>query len=161
MQRCSKCGVEKPLGAFPQRRDRRSGRGTVCLECGRAYHREHYRRNREYYIKKAGRIQGPRREKIRIMLIEYLRSHPCVDCGESDIRVLQFDHRDPSLKGANIGDLVRQGTRWNAVVGEIEKCDVRCGNCHRRKTLLELQSHRGGDQPIREERGTWITSSAG
>jgi hypothetical protein len=29
-----------------------------------------------------------------------------------------------------------------AVVAELAKCDVRCGNCHRRRTLLQYGSYR-------------------
>jgi hypothetical protein len=61
-----------------------------------------------------------------------LLAHPCVDCGESDPLVLEFDHRED--KRAQIVDLMRNHAQWSDVLKEIEKCDVRCANCHRRRT---------------------------
>ena len=43
-----------------------------------------------------------RREFIDI----YKEAHPCIDCGNNDIRVLQFDHRDPSTKIATVNSSV-------------------------------------------------------
>lgn len=139
-QVCSRCGTEKPLEAFPVRRDRRSGRGTVCLECGRAYQKRHYARNREYYLTKAARRRRVEDAQILRLLIEYLSEHPCVDCGESDITVLQFDHVDPRLKDDAVSALMRGRVGWQRILTEIQKCDVRCGNCHRRRTAQQKRS---------------------
>lgn len=79
--------------------------------------RAHYRRNRE-------------------RVTEYLRTHPCVDCGESDTLVLDFDHRDRSIKYKNISQLI--GNSWTTIETEIAKCDVRCANDHRRRTAKQL-----------------------
>src|SRR5207302_6595194 len=73
----------------------------------------------------------------RRLLQDYLRSHPCVDCGETDIVTLQFDHRDRATKRKEVALLVVQ-TAWSIVQTEIAKCDVRCANCHRRRTALQL-----------------------
>lgn len=158
MLRCSKCGLLRPPSEYPRRADRPTGRGTICLPCGRAYQRQHYARNKAYYLEKAHRGRKPQRARATDRLIAYLASHPCVDCGEHDIRVLHFDHLDPSLKTANVGDLVGQGASWSKILREIALCAVRCGNCHRRKTLLELLRHRGGDGWIREDPGHWIVA---
>lgn len=158
MLRCSTCGLLRPLSEYPRRADRPSGRGTICLPCGRAYQREHYARNKPYYLDKAHLANKRQRARAADRLIEYLASHACVDCGEHDIRVLQFDHVDPSLKTANVADLVRRGAAWTRISREIALCAVRCGNCHRRKTLLELLSRRGGDGWIREDPGRWIVA---
>jgi hypothetical protein len=64
-------------------------------------------------------------------LIEYSRSHPCVDCGETDPVVLEFDHL--ADKSFNIGQALPY-RRWKAVLDEIAKCEVVCANCHRRRT---------------------------
>ena len=59
----------------------------------------------------------------------------CVDCGLSvtvdNVVVFDFDHRDRSLKLAEVGRLVKQP---HALETELEKCDLRCSNCHRLKT---------------------------
>jgi hypothetical protein len=66
----------------------------------------------------------------------YLREHPCIDCGEKDILVLDFDHvRDIKLK--SISAMLRQGATLDQIKLEIAKCDVRCANCHRRRHRFE------------------------
>lgn len=76
------------------------------------------------------------RQPIRDYIDNYKRSHPCVDCGEDDIRVLQFDHRDPSEKLNTISKL-SSCSSLATVIEEISKCDVRCANCHQRKHYKE------------------------
>lgn len=69
-------------------------------------------------------------------VIEYLREHPCVDCGETDIVVLEFDH----VRGEKrfcISEMMAYSYPWSSVLAEIEKCEVRCANCHRRRTAYE------------------------
>jgi hypothetical protein len=85
---------------------------------------------------------------------DYLRSHPCIDCGETDIVTLQFDHRDRATNRQELALLVI-GTPWSVIAAEIESCDVRCANCHRRRTATQLGWHRGDvprllreDEPI-------------
>ena len=67
-------------------------------------------------------------------LARYLLDHPCVDCGEQDVRVLDFDHEDPDQKTRDVGRLATFGLPWPRVLEEIDKCSVRCANCHRRRT---------------------------
>jgi hypothetical protein len=75
-----------------------------------------------------------RREMLRTRVKEYLTQHPCVDCGETDVRVLTFDHRDPTNKVATVATMVSRGAPWSRIKKEIAKCDVRCANDHFRKT---------------------------
>lgn len=70
------------------------------------------------------------------LLIEFFRDNPCVDCGEDDPVVLEFDHlRDKEFSIAK----GLQDRNWQAVLDEMAKCDVVCANCHRRRT-----ARRGG-----------------
>ncbi len=74
-----------------------------------------------------------KKDAMKVKILEYLKSHPCVDCGESDPIVLEFDHeRD---KVANIAIMLRDILPWKVIKNEINKCSVRCANCHRRKTI--------------------------
>lgn len=72
----------------------------------------------------------------RRWLIEYWQQHPCVDCGEADPVVLEFDHvRD--VKAFNVSrGFYSKG--WKHVLAEIEKCDSRCSNCHKRRTAKQF-----------------------
>jgi len=77
---------------------------------------------------------GPRKLQNMLIALKYLHGHPCVDCGESDVRVLDFDHRDPKAKHFSIGDaLTRSTLSVEMLVDEIALCDIRCANCHRKK----------------------------
>lgn len=80
------------------------------------------------------------REVLRDRLARYLLEHPCVDCGESDIRCLDFDHVDPTTKVADISVMVMNAWPWDRIMAEIEKCVVRCANCHRLKEA-RVQAH--------------------
>lgn len=70
--------------------------------------------------------------KNRIFVDKYLSDHPCSDCGENDIIVLEFDHVR-GVKSFNISTGIKRKS-ISALIEEIGKCDVRCANCHRKKT---------------------------
>ena len=53
----------------------------------------------------------------------------CKICGNTDIFVLVFHHRDGDEKEAKISRLVNY-KRWSEVKREVEKCDLLCQNCH-------------------------------
>jgi hypothetical protein len=69
----------------------------------------------------------------RSVVHAHLAAHPCVDCGESDVVVLEFDHVR-GVKSAHVSDVVRRGWSLDRLRDEIAKCEVRCANCHRRAT---------------------------
>ena len=46
--------------------------------------------------------------------------------------MLQFDHLGDKRK--NVSYMLLGGFTWATIQIEIAKCDIRCGNCHRRKT---------------------------
>jgi hypothetical protein len=134
--RCSRCGKSKPVEEFSWRRQARRQRDSFCRPCRSEYGKEHYASNRQRYIAKA------RSQKQRLMLertrylIRFFEAHPCVDCGEEDPIVLEFDHvRDKSFA---IGPGLAARS-WQSILNEMEKCEVVCANCHRRRT-----AHRRG-----------------
>ena len=136
-KKCGSCGLVKPLSMFPFKNKLLGKRGSKCLACMAAYGREHYARNRAKYLEKAQRSRGRARAKNDERLLAYLLDHPCVDCGETDPLVLDFDHRVPSLKSDEVSRIAYYRP-WQVVLEEIEKCDVRCANCHRRKTARQF-----------------------
>lgn len=122
-----------------------------CKECSRKYVREHYKNNTRYYIDKAHRRNIEVKEKSLKYIGNNFKTHPCVDCGETDILVLEFDHRLRSDKFREISRLIKSRGTFKKVVDEITKCEVRCANCHRRKTAIESNSWRlqyGSNAPV-------------
>lgn len=83
-----------------------------------------------------GKIRKQRmKDKAKRWVKEYLLEHPCVDCGNTDIRVLEFDHREPAKKSFTICRKVcSDGVSLLTLAKEVAKCDVRCANCHRIRT---------------------------
>jgi hypothetical protein len=133
MRACTKCGVTKALEDFPPVRRGEEKRQSWCRACFASYGKDYYRRNRAAQKDRLLRNVSARRAEVRAQIISYLAQHPCVDCGEADIIVLEFDHR-----GEKLGDISAYsggGRSWSLIAAEIAKCDVRCANCHRRKTL--------------------------
>jgi NAD-dependent SIR2 family protein deacetylase len=129
--KCSGCAALKPPEEFSWRRRKRGQRDSFCRPCRAAYGKAHYAAHRKRYIEQA------RKQKQRLMLertrwlVEYFRDHPCADCGERDPVVLEFDHlRDKTFA---IGPQLSQRS-WKSILEEIEKCEVVCANCHRRRT---------------------------
>ena len=57
-------------------------------------------------------------------------AHGCIDCGyAAHAAALQFDHIENNKK-ANVSDLIRCDYGWNTIKQEIDKCVIRCANCH-------------------------------
>lgn len=66
---------------------------------------------------------------IKAKAVEYLGGK-CVDCGyASHIVALDFDHVNPSEKEFKISGNFR--FRWKELKKELDKCVLRCANCHR------------------------------
>ena len=137
LRRCGRCGEMKPVSAFYFKDRRRGVLKSYCVPCANAYSHEHYQRNRATYVARADAWRRRERPRIRELIDEYLRSHPCVDCSESRITLLEFDHRDRAEKALSVARLARN-TTWTKVEHEIKKCDVRCANCHRRRTASQF-----------------------
>ena len=103
----------------------------------RAYAQEHYKRNKARYASANWARGRSVRGEVSLLTDEYLRTHSCVDCGEADPLVLEFDHRDSEGKLETIAFLRARGSR-DELLAEIEKCDVRCSNCHQRRTAKQF-----------------------
>jgi hypothetical protein len=138
-RRCARCKQTKPVTDFSWRRIAEGVRDTFCRPCRSAYGKEHYAANRQRYIDAEARRKRDRAQKRMRWLIEFFTSNPCVECGEQDPLVLEFDHlRD---KCFNIGRELPD-RNWESILAEIAKCDVVCANCHRRRTARRLGSVR-------------------
>jgi len=120
---CPHCESDKSVDDFHKNRAAYGGRQGYCKECK-------YKADREWMLQR-------RKENYGNVAI-YLRSHPCVGCGEADIIVLDFDHQGDKVK--SISDMCNQGCPWSKIEAEIAKCEVVCKNCHYRRTVKQ-QNH--------------------
>ena len=110
--------------------------------------RKFYLKKKDKMIQRAKEHNNTQKVILREYVKNYLLSHPCVDCGESDIIVLEFDHITDDKK-YNIANMYSGGHSIETVQREINKCEVRCANCHRRITHLRRNS-RVSEVGIRE-----------
>lgn len=129
---CSSCLRELPLEAFAFRSRKLNKRHSKCKDCKKVYNQSHYQKDKESYSKRARKNTARYKAAAAEYILEHLQEHPCVDCGEPDPVVLEFDHlRD---KKKNLSRMVSNGCSIQNLQKEIDKCEVRCANCHRRKT---------------------------
>lgn len=143
MKLCSKCNKELTLDLLIK-----SGRGDhrkECKDCYNEWRRRNYPNSTTQEKEKLRTRQRKYKHSRRIAL--YLREHPCVDCGEDDILTLEFDHIEDKLNC--ISNLGTYG--WKKVLEEINRCEVRCGSCHAKKTHERAQ-----DTRYKMVHGLWI-----
>jgi hypothetical protein len=148
MRRCGRCQQVKAVDDFAWRRKARGQRDNYCHPCRADYHHEHYVANRAQYIEDTARRKRALAEERNAYLVEYFGTHPCVDCGETDRVVLEFDHQGD--KCFNVSSGVRDRS-WQAVLQEIAKCEVVCANCHRRRTSVNRGFYRAAAVQLRAE----------
>ena len=109
--------------------------------------RLHYRNNREVMVARAAAFKITAIHRNQEYVWEYLVKHPCVDCEEDDPVVLTFDHRDVADKVDEVCNMIRNACSLDRIQREIERCDVRCANCHLRKTHQQLGWWKGKHKP--------------
>ncbi len=131
---CTHCGKELDAEQdFNWKYKDRGIRHSRCKFCQSQASKQHYENNKQSYIDR-NLIRNPLvREDNQRRIVTYLAFHPCIDCGQTDMRVLEFDHVR-SNKSGHISKMVQVGYSWPTIEAEIAKCEVRCVNCHRIKT---------------------------
>jgi 5-methylcytosine-specific restriction endonuclease McrA len=92
-----------------------------------------FQRNKPARYKSRTKMRNKYKIRNRDYTAEFLSRHPCVDCGESDPIVLEFDHVRGDKK-YDVSFIVVQGMSIAKLEEEIAKCEVVCANCHRRRT---------------------------
>jgi hypothetical protein len=73
------------------------------------------------------------RAELADRVLQILKHSACLDCGEKDPVVLDFDHVLPG-KYRSISEMLRNGYAWSRIQKEMSLCEIVCANCHRRRT---------------------------
>lgn len=170
MKTCTKCGKsdgEVEFGSY--KRGARMQTRPACKGCcressraydasrrdaKRAYNKAYYRANPAYFQKYNEQSKAARTSTIvaahkkarheRYAKIRALKeASPCTDCRRSfPYCVMDFDHRDPSQKVADVSTLVKVLVPWERVEAEIIKCELVCACCHRLRTYKGQHVHK-------------------
>lgn len=121
------------------------GYKALCKQCYSEYMKKYYKNNPDTYKKHKDELVKNNdmawMEKTNAILLSKM-STGCVDCGEMDMVVLELDHRDPTKKKYKISDVRRTKIKIEDFILEVDKCDVVCANCHRRRTAKQFGSWR-------------------
>ena len=165
-KRCYKCDGEKDTSLFCRDKRMKNGIGSWCKQCFNSYRDENrikdptYKgRKREYDKKRRANpcIRAKENERSkqykrnnkdvrnakereryynRRVLINGIKVESgCIDCGyNTHAAALDFDHKENKM--FNIGNSI--GYNMKRVMKEIEKCEIRCANCHRVATYNRL-----------------------
>jgi hypothetical protein len=134
-KKCPKCNKLKNSNNYYKNKCSVDGLQTWCKTCMK---KNDYSRYWNVSGKdKQRRINNnkERKRKNNIFICTFLNTHPCIDCGEKDIKVLTFDHIKGKKKD-NIASLMSYSIK--IIKKEINKCVVRCYNCHVKKTRKTL-----------------------
>ena len=134
-RRCKRCERTLPLEAFNRYKD---GHQWWCRECFKQYFRD----RGKVHIDQVNKSREARRERAHEHVLRALVECACADCGETDPRVLEFDHI--GAKTAEVSVLVARCLSPDVISAEIAKCEVVCCNCHRARTYLR----RGTDRTV-------------
>lgn len=134
---CSKCKKIKSLEQFNKNKWKGDGLQSDCKDCSKSISRAYYAINAEKQCKQIHAARKIRRKIHQKFILDYLKSHPCFHCGESDPIVLEFDHLRNKRK--NLSHMIGGSDSIDSIKKEIEKCQVLCANCHRRKTAKDYK----------------------
>lgn len=137
MKLCTVCKQTKPLTDFNKKSTNKDGYQTLCRLCSNERSRNYYKNNHELHRQNVKRNTQAAAKVAREFLVQYFTEHPCVDCGFSDIRALEFDHVRGERR-AGVAAMARSGYSMAAIQEEIAKCEVRCKNCHAIATFERL-----------------------
>lgn len=140
IRRCSRCGLLRLLTEFNGSSE--FGRQYYCRDCQSAWYRDH----RPQHIANVNANTERYRGRNNGFVLEYLRTHPCVDCGEFDPDVLEFDH----VRGKTrpVSKLKGASAPLQRIIAEIERCEVRCVNCHMKRTADQFGWRKAQEEPV-------------
>jgi hypothetical protein len=137
MKTCIKCGLEKEDVEFFFKNKKKQIRSSTCNVCSMMYAKQHYKENKARYVERAKEFNKRQAIENRQKVFDFLKSKKCQDCGNDDVRVLEFDHKEGLDKFDNVSNMIhRHG--WKTILKEIGKCEIRCANCHRIKTMKQF-----------------------
>src|SRR5207245_1427147 len=118
---CRGCDTWHAREDFSFKDVRRRTLRSRCRTCCREASRRHYARMKVHYLERNRRNSPRQRQAAAEFVYQFLLAHPCVECGEADPVVLEFNQVDPTTKSANISDMIANGASLAYLRPEIAK----------------------------------------
>lgn len=126
---CTVCEQELPIYLFVRDKADPAGRGYRCVDCQRIRNALYRNDPRGRAARAQAKEAGKRRKRLLVEQEKARRG--CLRCGERDGACLDYHHRDPADKTAEIGRLIQRDAADATIRAELAKCTVLCANCHR------------------------------
>jgi hypothetical protein len=139
---CTICKIEKKLNEFNKNSSRYDGFQSECRECNKNKSKNYYLKNKKKMVVKINEARIERLAEYRQRFYDYLKTCSCIDCENNNPIVLDFDHINPEDKKHEVSKMLHDGYSWENILLEINKCDVRCANCHRIRTAEQQSWYR-------------------
>jgi len=102
MKYCPKCRQNKETRDFAKNKGRYDNLQSYCRICKSLQDHRAYLLNKKVHRERVKRYIV----KLRLKVWDYLTKHSCVDCGEANPVVLEFDHIDSLEKKGSISYLL-------------------------------------------------------
>lgn len=139
---CNHCLQEKPEEEFNWRYKSLGIRHPTCRICQHKHNKKYFEGDaKQRHLQQVKERKIAAREVAKQYVWDYLSTHPCLHCGESDPVVLEFHHTGD--KENEISVLAGAGYPVETIQKEIDRCIVLCANCHRKLTHTERGWFRG------------------
>lgn len=130
-KKCYCCQTEKNIDDFGFNRRNKDKRRGECKEC-------HSQNNSDYSKSELGKAtRFNKTQRNRKFIYDFLQKSKCVDCGDTRWQVLEFDHVKGDKK-YDVSHLINGTSSLKTIQDEIDKCEIRCANCHRLKTMKQF-----------------------
>ncbi len=141
-KKCTQCNEIKDEINFAFYIKKQNKRKSNCKNCDKKNRKIYYEKNKHFIVNKIVNKNRKLQQRNKQFVWDYLKKNPCIDCGEKNPIVLEFDHKDKNNKKDTICNLVSQGMSIEVISNEIKKCEVRCSNCHKIKTAKQFDFYK-------------------
>lgn len=131
---CSRGEHDVPRSDFRVRSAAKDGLQAWCKPCLKQYEKERWSSGIDLPRKRRNTKASFERGQSYVWGI--LTKSSCLDCGDDDPLILEFDHRPGVEKMGNISEMLSLSIA--RIQKEIDKCDIRCANCHKKKTAKDF-----------------------
>jgi hypothetical protein len=136
MKKCDHCKEPKEENQFNWKFKALGVRHNTCRECMKIHQKKYFSGEaHDRHLEQVRERKEEARKYARDFVYDYLQTHPCEECGETDVRVLEFHH--VGGKDMAVSYMVSSGYSVERIQAEISKCTILCANCHRKLTVEE------------------------